>query len=78
MMWDRMRCVKGTPTAKEPSPIGPFGRPAPTADRGPTYETVEKLIHEVVVFHLEALRGDGNPIPEPSTSVGSVEVSVPR
>ena len=44
---------------------------------GGSYETVEKLIHEAVVFHLEALRGDGVPIPEPSTSVGSVEVSVP-
>lgn len=42
-----------------------------------SYETVEKLIHEAVVFHLEALRGDGVPIPEPSTSVGSVEVSGP-
>ena len=40
-------------------------------------ETVEKMIHEAVVFHLEALRADGDPIPEPSTSVGSVEVSVP-
>ena len=43
-----------------------------------SYETAEKLIYEAVVFHLEALQGDGDPIPEPSTSVGSVEVSVPR
>ena len=43
-----------------------------------SYETAEKLIHEAVVFHLEALREDGGPIPEPRTSVGSVEVSVPQ
>ena len=35
-----------------------------------SHETVEKLIREAVVFHLEALRGDGDPIPEPRTSVG--------
>ena len=33
-------------------------------------ETVEELIHEAVVFHLASLRGDGDPIPEPRTSVG--------
>ncbi|MXW19061.1 MAG: type II toxin-antitoxin system HicB family antitoxin [Gemmatimonadetes bacterium] len=43
-----------------------------------SYEAVEKMIREAVLLHLEALRGDGDPIPEPSTSVGSVEVSVPR
>ena len=43
-----------------------------------SYETAKQLIHEAVVFHLEALHGDGDPIPEPSTSVGSVKVSVPR
>ena len=43
-----------------------------------SYETAKQLIHEAVVFHLEALRRDGDSIPEPSTSVGSVEVSVPR
>ncbi|MYA64104.1 MAG: type II toxin-antitoxin system HicB family antitoxin [Gemmatimonadetes bacterium] len=42
-----------------------------------SYETVEKLIREAVLLHLEALRGDGVRIPEPSTSVGLVEVSVP-
>jgi len=37
-----------------------------------SYETAEKLIHEAIVFHLEALRGAGDPIPEPRTSAGSV------
>ena len=39
-------------------------------------ENAEKLIREAVVFHLESLRGEGDPIREPRTSVGSVEVSV--
>ena len=43
-----------------------------------SYQTAEKLIREAVVFHLEALRGEGNPIPEPRTSVGSVEVPAPQ
>ena len=43
-----------------------------------SYETAEKLIHEAVVLHLEALRGDGDPIPEPRSSAGSVEVPVPQ
>lgn len=43
-----------------------------------SYETAEQLIREAVVFHLDALRGDGDPIPEPRTSVGLVEVTVPH
>ena len=39
-----------------------------------SHENTEKLIREAVVFHLESLRGDGDPIPEPRTSVGLVEV----
>lgn len=38
-----------------------------------SYETAEKLIHEAVVFHLEALREDGGPIPEPRTSSGAAK-----
>ena len=43
-----------------------------------SYQTTEQLIREAVVFHLESLRGDGNPIPEPRTSVALVEVPVPQ
>ena len=43
-----------------------------------SYQTTEQLIREAVVFHLDALRGDGNPIPEPRTSVALVEVPVPQ
>ena len=37
-------------------------------------EEAEELIREAVAFHLESLREYGDPIPEPRTSVGSVEV----
>ena len=43
-----------------------------------SYQTAEQLIREAVVFHLDALRGDGDPIPEPRTSVALVEVPVPQ
>ncbi len=39
-----------------------------------SYEDIEKLIREAVVFHLESLRKYGDPIPKPRTSVGLVEV----
>ena len=43
-----------------------------------SHGNVEKLIREAVVLHLESLRGDGDPIPEPRTSVGLVEVPLRR
>lgn len=42
-----------------------------------SYEDTEKLIQEAVVFHLESLQEHGDPIPEPRTGVGSVEVPAP-
>ncbi len=39
-----------------------------------TREEVLELIQEVIEFHLEGLREDGQPIPEPSSSVEYVEV----
>ena len=39
-----------------------------------SYEDTEQLIQEAVVFHLDSLREHGDPIPEPRTGVGSVEV----
>ena len=38
-----------------------------------SYENAEELIREAVISHLESLRGQGDPMPEPRTSVGSVE-----
>jgi predicted RNase H-like HicB family nuclease len=39
-----------------------------------TKEEVLKLIQEAIEFHLEGLREDGQPIPEPSSSIEYVEV----
>lgn len=39
-----------------------------------SYEHAEKLIGEAVVFHLKSLREYGDPVPEPRTGVGSVDV----
>lgn len=38
---------------------------------GETLEEVEALIKEAIEFHLEGLRGEGLPIPEPSTPEAS-------
>ena len=42
---------------------------------GDTIEEVEREIHEAIEFHLEGLRADGLPIPEPSSRVEYVEVA---
>jgi len=39
-----------------------------------TREEVLELIQEAIEFHLEGLRDDGQPIPEPSSSIEYVEV----
>ena len=41
---------------------------------GDTVEETERLIQEAITYHLEALRENGDPIPEPSTSAQLVEV----
>ncbi|MGA2268495.1 MAG: type II toxin-antitoxin system HicB family antitoxin [Bryobacteraceae bacterium] len=35
---------------------------------GPTLEETERLMREAIEFHLEGLREDGLPIPEPTTT----------
>jgi predicted RNase H-like HicB family nuclease len=37
-------------------------------------EEVLELIQDAIEFHLEGLRTDGQPIPEPSSSIEYVEV----
>ena len=37
-------------------------------------EEVMRLIQEAIEFHLEGLREDGRPVPEPSSSIEYVEV----
>jgi predicted RNase H-like HicB family nuclease len=39
-----------------------------------TKEEVMELIHEAIEFHIEGLRADGLPVPEPSSSSEIVEV----
>jgi predicted RNase H-like HicB family nuclease len=42
---------------------------------GATVQETEREIQEAIKFHLEGLRADGLPIPEPSSRVEYVEVS---
>ena len=39
-----------------------------------TKEAVLELIQEAIEFHIEGLREDGQPIPEPASSIEYVEV----
>ena len=42
---------------------------------GETVAETERLIREAIEFHLEGLRADGLPIPQPSSRVEYVEVA---
>ena len=42
---------------------------------GDTVEDVRRLIESAVVMHLDAMRADGDPIPEPATIFDYVEVA---
>ena len=42
---------------------------------GDTVEETQREIQGAIEFHLEGLRADGEPIPEPSSSVQYVEVA---
>jgi predicted RNase H-like HicB family nuclease len=41
---------------------------------GETREEVLLLIQEAIEFHIEGLREDGQPVPEPSSSIEYIEV----
>ena len=41
---------------------------------GDSREDVERLIQEAIQFHLDGLRDEGLPIPNPSSFAGTVEV----
>jgi predicted RNase H-like HicB family nuclease len=43
---------------------------------GKTRAEVERNFREVLAFHLEGLRQEGLPIPEPITEAGHVAVSI--
>lgn len=42
---------------------------------GTTVEEVESQIREAIEFHLEGMREDGTPIPQPASRVEYVEVA---
>ncbi|MGO9600069.1 MAG: type II toxin-antitoxin system HicB family antitoxin [Isosphaeraceae bacterium] len=42
---------------------------------GSTVEETERLLHEAIEMHLEGMREDGIPAPEPSSQVRYVEVN---
>ena len=42
---------------------------------GATVEETEKSIREAIAFHLDGMREDGTPIPQPSSHVEYVEVT---
>jgi predicted RNase H-like HicB family nuclease len=41
---------------------------------GSTRSDVERLIREAIAMHLDSMRNDGDPIPQPVTSVSHVEI----
>ena len=43
---------------------------------GETRAEVERLIREAIPFHIEGLRADGDPIPEPTSRADMVPVPV--
>jgi predicted RNase H-like HicB family nuclease len=42
---------------------------------GATLEETEQAIKDAIAFHLDGLRADGQPIPEPVSKVNYVEVA---
>jgi predicted RNase H-like HicB family nuclease len=42
---------------------------------GATVEEVERNMHEAIEFHLDGLRQEGFPVPEPSSASAYVEVN---
>jgi len=42
---------------------------------GTTIEETERSIREAIEFHLDGMRKDGTPIPQPSSRVNYVEVA---
>jgi predicted RNase H-like HicB family nuclease len=43
---------------------------------GDTIEEIEREIQDAIEFHLEGMRADGQPSPEPSSTVEYIEVAV--
>ncbi len=41
---------------------------------GPTFEATEELIRDGILFHIEGLLADGEPVPQPTTRVARMPV----
>lgn len=41
---------------------------------GATFEETEQLMREGIEFHIEGLRADGDPVPEPTTRVSEIAI----
>jgi predicted RNase H-like HicB family nuclease len=39
-----------------------------------TFEETEQLMREGIEFHIEGLRADGEPVPEPTTRVTEIPI----
>lgn len=42
---------------------------------GETVDEVKKLIREAIEFHIEGLKENGEPVPEPASSIEFIEVA---
>jgi len=42
---------------------------------GDTLDEVREMMREAIEFHLDGMREDGDPVPEPSTRVSYVDVT---
>ena len=70
--------MKWTVTYEQDPDTGDWGAHAadlPVIVGGGTREEVERLVREAIAFHLEGLRADGLPVPEPRSVVGAAEVA---
>jgi predicted RNase H-like HicB family nuclease len=45
---------------------------------GSTFEETEQLMREALKIHVDGMREDGEPIPEPITRVMTVKTSIPE
>ena len=43
---------------------------------GRTMEEIEQNMREAIAFHLDGMREDGEPVPEPRTAVAYVELQL--
>ena len=42
---------------------------------GDTFEECQRMIREAIELHLEGMRAEGLPIPEPTSKVGMIDVA---